>query len=163
MKKFPEGELHISYSQITVFNKGLENPYSDWTDKHINQGFVWREGTVSFGTLSDSLCKIEVILGGEITASAEAIRSIVVPFTTADTGITISSILSKEYNFVIPAGSYELLFEAFPLEPPSENDFFKVQYSFTFAESKSPKARILKHDGDLLSPETLLMTGEAAV
>lgn len=43
--------LDISYSQLAVFQKGMENPFNDWEDTHVNQGFAWRPGSVSFGSL----------------------------------------------------------------------------------------------------------------
>ncbi|WP_257958653.1 competence protein ComJ [Bacillus sp. V3-13] len=153
----------MSYSQITVFNEGLENPFSDWTDAHLDQGFVWRQGSVSFGALSDFHCEVEVALGGKAAASDQAVRSIAVPFTVGNNGVTIASILSNELNFAIPAGTYELLFEAIPLEEPTENGLFKVRYIFKFVASDNPKARILKHDEELSPPDQLVMTGEAAI
>ena len=54
--------IDVSYSQIAVFNSELENPFNDWTDQHVLQGFSWREESGSFKTLvfetgySDDLC-----------------------------------------------------------------------------------------------------------
>lgn len=141
----------------------MKNPFSDWTDAHLDQGFVWRQATVSFGTLSDSLCEIEVSLADEVTANEQAIRSIVVPFHAGNTGVTVSSILSNEYQFAIPAGTYELLFEAIPLEPPSESGLFKVRYVFNFVVTENPNERIIKYDEELSPPDRLIMTGKAAI
>ena len=40
--------LDISYSQLVVFQKGMENPFNDWENTHVDQGFAWRPGSVSF-------------------------------------------------------------------------------------------------------------------
>ncbi|WP_047154055.1 competence protein ComJ [Aneurinibacillus tyrosinisolvens] len=162
-KSWPRQELTISYSQIAIFNKGMDTPFSDWKDEHVKQGFAWREGTVSFGTLADDTCEIEVSLNDEVNASEQAVRSIVVPFQVGEKGVTVSSILSKQYDFDIPHGIYELLFEAVPLEPPSANGMFKVRYVFRFTPSAAPKQRVIKHDAELSPPEELVMKAEPAV
>lgn len=35
-------ESDIFYSQLAVFQYGLKNPFNDWNDIHINQGFALR-------------------------------------------------------------------------------------------------------------------------
>lgn len=43
--------LEIAYGQIGVFDASLAQPFNDWTDAHVRQGFSWRSGSVSFRTL----------------------------------------------------------------------------------------------------------------
>ncbi|SFX68243.1 Competence protein J (ComJ) [Thermoactinomyces sp. DSM 45891] len=160
--KWGDVQLLVSYSQVNVFNTDLQDPFNDWTDTHVQQGFSWREGSVSFGALSDWESKISVGLGDEIYTNEQAIRSIVVPFHVEDNGITVTSILSEEFIFDIPQGSYELLFHAIPLES-QEKDLFKVRYEITFVSCATPSPRILKYDSELLPPKNLCMKAEPAV
>ena len=46
-------ELFSSYSRVAVFRAGLEKPFNDWEQDHLDQGFAWREGSVSFATLEE--------------------------------------------------------------------------------------------------------------
>lgn len=40
----PSFILDVSYSQIAVFDGSLKQPFSFWTEKHVNQGFAWESG-----------------------------------------------------------------------------------------------------------------------
>jgi hypothetical protein len=40
--------LQVSHSQIAVFDSAMAQPFSAWSDMHVNQGFAWRAGAVSF-------------------------------------------------------------------------------------------------------------------
>ncbi|TCP69186.1 competence protein ComJ [Baia soyae] len=159
--KWEDVSLDISHSQINVFNTDLKDPFNDWTDIHVNQGFSWREGCVSFGALSDWECEISVKLGEDIYENENAIRSIIVPFYVEDNGITLASILSEEYIFDIPKGSYELLFHAIPLES-EEDGLYLVRYELTFVRCATPKPRILKYDDELSPPQEFCMEAEPA-
>ncbi|WP_139168360.1 competence protein ComJ [Fictibacillus solisalsi] len=33
-------ELAVSYSQLIVYNKGIEKPFLDWTDADIQRGYT---------------------------------------------------------------------------------------------------------------------------
>lgn len=48
-----EFELSYTHAHIAVFEAGLSNPFNDSTPEHDAQGFSWRPGSVSFGTLDD--------------------------------------------------------------------------------------------------------------
>ncbi|MDF2646817.1 MAG: competence protein [Paenibacillus sp.] len=162
MNKWPKQELLVSYSQIAIYNKSLENPFSAWTDHHINQGFAWREGTVSFCTLDDVMSEIEVSIEVKVSQSKESIRSIVVPFEVKTKGITISSILSKQYDYEIPEGLYELLFQAIPLKADKKGEP-KARYAFHFVPCNNPNPIILKNDDELSQKILLLMEAEPAL
>ncbi|MDF2648872.1 MAG: competence protein [Paenibacillus sp.] len=162
MNIWPKQELLVSYSQIAVYNKNMENPFSNWTEHHIKQGFAWREGTVSFCTLDDVMSEIEVSIEVKVSQIEESIRSIVVPFEVKTEGITISSILSKQYDYEIPKGLYELLFQAIPLKAV-ENGKPKVRYAFHFVACHNPNPIILKNDEELSPKIPLHMIAEPAL
>ena len=43
--------LEISYGQLAVFANSLPQPFNDWTDQHVSQGFAWRPGSVTFRSM----------------------------------------------------------------------------------------------------------------
>lgn len=150
-------ECDIMYSQIAVFNYGLENPYNDWNDTHVQQGFCWREDSVSFGTLFDNVeCKITVKLSEKIEVDKDIVRAIIVPFEVKEQGIEIGSII-ETFAIDIPKGRYELLFTV------KNIDFELEQYTFMFIKCDKPKARILIADDGLNVPERLLMDAKPAI
>ncbi|WNZ26896.1 hypothetical protein HJG54_28635 [Leptolyngbya sp. NK1-12] len=54
MKLLASFQLRALYNQVAVFDPSLEYPYNDWLPQHAAQGFTWRPGSVSFGTLTQS-------------------------------------------------------------------------------------------------------------
>ncbi|MOA00254.1 DNA-entry nuclease inhibitor [compost metagenome] len=161
LKTWPHNELLISYSQLAIYNSEVESPYSNWSDSHINQGFAWREGAVSFSTLDDAMCEVSVSLERDIAADDRCIRAIVVPFRVSRLGVTISSIMSEAFTYEIPEGQYALVFQIFHL-PADEQGDQAYRYSFSFVPHSSPEAMILKQDDELSPPHPLVMEAEAA-
>lgn len=150
-------ESDIFYSQLAVFQYGLENPFNDWNDTHINQGFAWRKGSVSFGTLSDDEeCKITVRVTDKKEVDNDVIRAIVVPFQIGDKGIEIGSVM-EAIAIDIEEGIYELLFTIERLENGLGH------YSFNLIKNNNPKANIIKADEELNLPLALLMKAEPAI
>jgi hypothetical protein len=139
MKEASEFTISVSYSQLTVFDRSLERPFNEWTDRHVAQGFSWRHGTVSFGTVEDSGShRVTVRLSDhEHDPNPDAIRVIDVPFEVPPGGrIEIGSIADST-SLVLPPGSYQLRFEyckrvgsAMPVVclsfNPKDNPRFKV-------------------------------------
>lgn len=150
-------ESDIFYSQLAVFQYGLENPFNDWNDTHVNQGFAWREGSVSFGTISDDEeCKITVRVTDKKEGDTDAIRAITVPFYIRNKGIEVGSIMETK-AIDIEEGMYELLFTVQRLENGLGH------YSFAFIKSDNPMAKIIKADEELNPPSVLLMKAEPAI
>ncbi|WP_145289033.1 competence protein ComJ [Pirellulimonas nuda] len=103
--------VSVSYSQIAAFNGELENPFNDWTDQHVAQGFSWRPESVSFKTMFEAgPISVEVQMADDLPTPSGT-RAIAVPFTCPEAGkVEIASIADgRETN--IPPGSYQLLFE----------------------------------------------------
>lgn len=61
--------LEVDYNQVAVFSSGLANPFNDWEERHVGQGFSWRPESVSFRTLENGPHLIEVV----ITEHADAL------------------------------------------------------------------------------------------
>jgi len=149
-------ECEIFYSQIALFQYGLDNPFNDWNDTHVNQGFTWREGSVSFGTLgNEGNCEVTIKLSEKIEVDDNAIRAIVVPFKVKNDGIEVGSII-ETVAIDVPEGRYELLFFA-NIEDGIEH------YTFVFVKNDNPIARVLKADDELSLPENLLMQANPAI
>jgi hypothetical protein len=152
-------DLDISYTQLAVFDSTLATPFNDWTDDHVDQGFAWRPGSVSFGTLeSGGEIHINVFRSRELEERASmAERILVVPFTVPAHGaIEIASIGSRAV-LDLQAGEYELTFE-------HGHDLKGVMWAnFYFRPVESPVIpRILRADAELRPPAALVMTANPA-
>ena len=146
-------ELALSYAQIAVFHAGLENPFNDWTETHVRQGFSWRPESVSFATLEESgKAKVYVKTLREFALRSAAVRAIQVPFTVPDSNLVEIASITESKVVEINSGTYALTFET------GFNDAHVMWCVFTFQESDRPIARILRAYPELNPPENLLLS-----
>jgi hypothetical protein len=144
--------LVVSHSQIVVFDSSLENPFNDWTDEHVRQGFAWRPGSVSFATLEGGGGHVVGIVVGESEPLPQAMRIIQVPFEVSSSGsIKVASIADNRL-VSIPAGVYQLRFECCPRE----------QVRLVFTKSESPSFEIVRADAELSATKNLVLTASPA-
>ncbi|NUP96518.1 MAG: hypothetical protein HUU28_10190 [Planctomycetaceae bacterium] len=104
--------LEVSYGQLALFDSRLAQPFNDWTDAHVRQGFSWRNGSVSFATLEASGL-IEITVGRPARSSAELAapeRSIRVPFTVPVHGELELATLSGSIRLQLAGGEYAATF-----------------------------------------------------
>lgn len=103
--------ISISYSQLSVFDAHLSEPYNEWLPHHSAQGFTWRPGSVSFATIVDrEACSVVAEVSETAPESDSANCIIAVPFEVPDGGkIEIGSIMSG-VAVTIPRGQYRLVF-----------------------------------------------------
>ncbi|QXI50226.1 MULTISPECIES: competence protein ComJ [Pseudomonas] len=40
----------------------LDEPFNDWSNNHVKQGFRWREGSVFFGAVENDNTDLEVVV-----------------------------------------------------------------------------------------------------
>lgn len=152
-------DLSISYGQLAVFASSLKQPFNDWADRHVSQGFAWRPGSVSFRTLEETgphVVEIEVIdhVG---TVREDAVRVIEVPFEVpADGAIEIGSI-SETVPVTLPSGTYRLRCEFAP-----RLDLAGGRVRLTFAKEDTPRFAIILADPELGSAPDLLTTADPA-
>ena len=105
-------DLFIFYSQLIVSDEAIAPVPSDWTERHVAQGFTWSPGTVSFGTLGDvGDLRVEVRVAGDPEVLPDAARAIVVPFSVSPPGLVTLSDCVNEEAVGVPAGEYALLCE----------------------------------------------------
>jgi len=151
--------LEISYSQVSVFAAGLVNPFNDWTDQHVAQGFSWRPESVSFLTLDDAGTLVVDVERGTAfdTAGSPAPRIIRVPFTVPESGRVEVASISSSASLQIAPGGYELTFE----HGRDEGGMWcKLHFKPT---DDGLAAAILRADDQLHAGDELLMEAEPAV
>lgn len=90
----------------------MQDPFNDWTEQHLAQGFSWRAGSISFKTpVRHGDIDVTVDLISNIVIRTDAARAILVPFTTWGGLVEISSIAQSEL-IDIPPGRYAVLFQS---------------------------------------------------
>jgi hypothetical protein len=150
-------ELTISYAQIAVFHAGLENPFNDWTETHVRQGFSWRPESVSFATLEESgKARIYVNKVEELALRSDTVRAIQVPLTVPETKLVEVASITESKVIEIGSGGYALTFET------GFDEGHLMWCAITFQKSNRPIARILRADQELNPPEDLLLSATPA-
>ncbi|MEQ8853633.1 MULTISPECIES: competence protein ComJ [Gimesia] len=147
--------VDVSYSQIAVFNSGLENPFNDWADQHVLQGFSWREESVSFKTLIEAGPMVVEVRKSESMPTPNGLRVITVPFKCPHGNkVEISSIADGQV-VSIEGGNYQLIFET----DISDDQCWS---RFTFIPNGSKLPEILIADTEIDPTTELIMHAEEA-
>lgn len=147
--------LLVSYGQIAVFQESQPQPFNGWTEAHVNQGFAWRPGAVSFRTKEEGgLHDIEIVRLPQIGAPFDGLRVIEVPFTVSSSDPVVIASIDDEFQIEIPEGSYALRFAI------AEEDSRRI--ALIFSRNDQPEFRILRADLDLLPGDRLLTSAEPA-
>lgn len=152
-------DLSVSYSQIAVFDGHLDHPFNDWRPEHVDQGFAWRPGSVSFSTLVQSgRIAVSITLAGvEDEVRRDASRVIVVPFFVPGHGEVEVATISGSAAFSMRPGAYSLTFSHGVL------DGGDMWAKFVFARTLEPiEAKIELADQLLKVPERLVMSADPA-
>jgi hypothetical protein len=152
MPKLKKFQVGVTYSTIVVFDPNLEMPFNDWTRQHGRQGFSWRDGSVSFSTLTDyGIVKIEVATEAEAHIHKQTTRAILVPFRIPEGGKIEVGNLDYQEIIKLNPGNYSLLFE---IHRTKEDEMW---CRLTFIPTSEPvEPQILKAD-PLLSPQYPLL------
>lgn len=151
--------ISVSHSQIAIFDRLLDRPFNEWTRAHLDQGFSWRPGSVSFRTLEEAgEHNIAVFVNSNAAdIPFDAVRVIEVPFEVPPSGaIELGSIADIQALF-IPAGLYQLRFECYAL---ANSPAPRVR--FVLDKNREPKFGITRADSALRSPKDLLLTASPA-
>lgn len=148
--------LEVTYSQISVFQSHLKDPFNDWTDAHVSQGFSWRPGSVSFRTLDvDGPASVVVEKGPTLDVSPSAIRAIQVPFHVP-VGVDVEiGTLTGTVVMELEPGDYTVLFEHGRCHDS------RMWCKFRFVPGTSAP-RVLRRDEELSPGEDLLMDAQPA-
>jgi len=152
-------DLEVLYAQLAVFQADITQPFNNWTDTHVAQGFSWRPGSVSFRTLDEAgEVHVEVIHPlEEVQMSSSAVRIISVPFSVSDCGQIEIATITRSQLISIEPGEYELTFEH------GRNPDGKMWARFCFSRAlERVEPRIIRADSDLQPALNLLMFAEPA-
>jgi hypothetical protein len=151
--------IDISYNQISVFDARLADPFNDWSDDHVSQGFAWRPGSVSFGTLENAgplAADVSRSRAFDESASSAA-RVIAVPFSVPEHGGVELASIASGVSLELPPGEYELTFEH------GLDDGGQMWARFYFRAVEAPVApRIIRADAELSPPDEFVMTAQPA-
>jgi hypothetical protein len=152
-------DFSILYSQLIVSDPITAPVSNDWQERHVAQGFAWRPGTVSFGTLGDvGTLRVEVLIGAELEVRPEAVRATVVPFSVSPTGLVEISDTANEETTSVAPGEYALLCE---MGYPSERRGQEAEWCrLTFIPGGDVRPEILRADVGLSPQYPLLMEAD---
>jgi hypothetical protein len=149
--------LEIDYNQVAVFSSGLANPFNDWEERHVGQGFAWRPESVSFRTLESGPHVIDVVITEHVgPLSPGVIRAVEVPFEVPHHGrIEIASI-SESAELRLSPGKHLLRSEMYGC--PDGVAFARL----VFARSEIPRFSILVADNEISRDGPLLKEAKPA-
>lgn len=150
--------IDVDYGQLAVFAGALSQPFNDWTDRHVDQGFAWRPGSVSFRTLDAAgLHRVEVSCVENLAEpDAKAVRVIDVPFEVPQDGaVEIGSVVSTVPT-TLPPGRLALRCEFFRSDEAGA--FAKLM----FAKDDTPRFAVVRADDALAVRGDLLTSAQPA-
>jgi hypothetical protein len=150
--------IDVSYNQVSVFDAHLDNPFNDWSDEHVAQGFAWRPGSVSFGTLENAGTLAADVYRSKTfdESSSSASRVIAVPFSVPEHGNVEVTSIANGLSLQLPAGEYELTFE----HGIDDRGMWACFYFRAVAATVDP--RIVRADAELTPPATFVMAAQPA-
>ncbi|UFP95893.1 competence protein ComJ [Gloeobacter morelensis] len=154
---------------LAVQIQSEEFRFNEWNDKHIEQGFSWRPGSVSFETLSDiGLLAVEVRVEPTFEIAPSAMRAIQVPFAVPEgESIFVGALIDEEdHRFAVPPGEYALVYqtglvEAQPPPGPPELDDADTWCRLSFVRQDNTQAEILRIEAGYMPVLPLLMQARA--
>jgi hypothetical protein len=145
----------VSYNQICVFNPDLHEPFNDWNDAHVRQGFSWRPGSVSFAAAENVETDIDIARCVSWSLNVRSVRAIVVPFTVPALGRVVVGSVGDERDVEVEAGLYELVFD---LGWSDGSQWCRL----SFVPNGQPSARILRADPEITKTTDLVMDARPA-
>ena len=146
--------IYVSYSQISVFDPSLPNPFNDWSPQHVAQGFSWRPQSVSFRTLAEAgRHDVEILVtDDEVALLASAERAIEVPFCLARGRLIEVASISDGSRVELSPGTYGLRFEGCP----------DLRIRLVFTRGQNPEVRLFRVDQELNPKYPLLLSSVSA-
>lgn len=152
----PTFAVDVSYSQIAVFDGGLQSPFNDWSDQHVLQGFSWRVGSSSFKTLIESgPMTVEVVMLDRAALTDRSTRAISVPFPCEENSSIEIATIAESHPIDLDPGQYQLVFET--------GEITDVCWCrFAFIRDGDMEPQILIKDPELDPAYPLLMNADPA-
>ena len=153
--------LTVLYAQITVAVPGAPVGGLLWTDDHVAQGFAWSQGFVSFGVPDhDGQVRVTVERSKSFDPDADTLWAVQTPFDVGASSVEIGTI-SDERAVAIPAGRYNLVFEARAPRSASDADI-AYDLHLHFLETPTPGFAILKQGGEIETERVLSTLADPA-
>jgi hypothetical protein len=151
--------LEVSYGQLAVFASSLIDPFNDWTDRHVAQGFAWRPGSVSFRTIAENAQHSVTVEVVDTLASldSEAVRVFEVPFEVPSDGVVEIGSVGETVLLNLAPAPYLLRCEFLM---PTADGLGHVR--LVFARRESSRFAIVRADAAIRADCELLTTAEAA-
>ncbi|MDQ1194423.1 competence protein ComJ [Agrobacterium sp. SORGH_AS 787] len=148
-----EFPLTVLYTQVVVHLADLPRPGLLWDDEHVNQGFAWAEGIVSFGVPDhDGQCFLRIDLTETFELDPEAEWAVQTPFEVTRP-LKVGTIANM-HDVVVPNGLYNVVFQALPgSQAPLEGMAYLL--SITFVPTSNPSFEILKQGLELATDKVL--------
>lgn len=151
--------LDVSHAQLAVFVSSPKQPFNDWTDRHVDQGFAWRPGSVSFRTLVDAGAHaVEVNVVDRMgPIRHDALRVVEVPFDVSQDGALEIGSIAETLPVLLPAGTFLLRCEF--LHPPGADG---ERVAMTFAKGEAARFAVVRADAELNPGDELLTHADPA-
>jgi hypothetical protein len=151
--------ISVSYSQLAVFDRSLERPFNEWTDRHVAQGFSWRPGSVAFRTIEEAGQHLVTVRleTEESDPAPDAIRVIDVPFEVPPSGAIEIGSISDSVSLELPSESYQLRFECY-----EHANSATPRVRLLFYRNGNPRFDILRADSELNPGTDLLLIASPA-
>lgn len=146
--------INVDYGQLAVFVGALPQPFNDWTDRHVDQGFAWRPGSVSFRTLETAgPHRVEVSCVEKLAEpDVDAVRVIDVPFEVPQDGTVEIGSIASTVPTTLPPARFALRCELF------RSDEAGAFAKLIFAKDDTPRFAIVRADDALTVHDDLLTT-----
>lgn len=151
--------VEISHGQLAVFASSLHQPFNDWTDRHVGQGFAWRPGSVSFRSVVEAgQHLIEIVVADRLGAiHPDAVRAIEVPFDVPRDGAVEVGSIAETVPLSLPAGAFLLRCEFL-----ESGGTASARVRLTFAKNEAARFAVVRADPELSIDGALLTTAEPA-
>lgn len=155
-----EFPLTVLYTQVVVHLADLPRPGLLWDDEHVDQGFAWSEGIVSFGVPDhDGQCFLRIDLAEDFDLDPKTEWAVQTPFDV--TQILKIGTIANMRDVVVPNGLYNVVFEALPgTSAPIEGTAYLL--SMKFIKSSEPSFEILKQGLELATDKVLRREAQRA-
>lgn len=149
-------KLYLSYKQFCIFTAGLENPFNDWTDVQMSQGFSLRNGSVSIMTISSAgILRVGVPHKDRLLEKAERIFEF--RFAVENSRVEIATI-TKSFKVRLKNGSYKVRVQLW-LERAGTD----ICYVSFLENSPGNLPRYIRHDSAITRLENFDLNGTPAL
>lgn len=138
--------LDLCYRQFYIFRKGLKNPFNEWNEKHVEQGFSFRPESIGIMTISESgILHIDVLQDAVICDNAKRILEF--KFTVPNNYVEIATVTASCF-YKIKCGDYKVRIQ---LSSQREGEDL-CRISFLPIANDDDLPRYVKYDSSVTRP-----------